>query len=240
MVSASEALTLPGSISESSAKQLPASVEVLMRTTYDLLQDCILFAIEKRSAADFIAWRSASFAQYSNAVLELPALVRFAVPAHVVERLNREFFCELEADIRDKGLAAFGSAVRDQAMFTAWTLRKISELLSQMPAPGNDLSGEKTEEVSKMFGEFISHAIWTRFHLHCLLTSLRVNKALYPEPLEAILEGLRPAVNAYALARRILDVLVPLQEPPVEPVEWDDEDRCLLAEATRDMLGEAC
>ena len=53
IVSAGEALTLPGSVSEGAAKQLPGSAEILMRTTYGLLEECILSALEKRSAADF-------------------------------------------------------------------------------------------------------------------------------------------------------------------------------------------
>ena len=33
----------------------------------------------------------------------------------------------MEADFRDKAVDVFGVAVRDQALFTVWTLRKISE-----------------------------------------------------------------------------------------------------------------
>lgn len=238
MVSAGEALTLPGVISEAAARQLPGSAEILMKTTYALLEDCILSAIEKRSAADFIAWRSASFSQYCNAVLGLPSLIQFVVPRHVIERLNREFFCELEADLREKGLPCFGAAVRDQAMFTAWTLRKITDLLAQIPSTPVIAEEAKAREVCQMITDFIFHAVWTRFHLHCLVTSMRANKAVYPEPLEVILDGLRSAVNAYALARRTLDIMAPLPEPKAEPFEWDDEDVGLLAESGRDMLSE--
>jgi hypothetical protein len=235
--SAGEALGIPGSISEGAARQLPGSAEILMRTTNGLLEDCILSAIEKRTAADFIAWRGESFDQYFNAVLGLPSLIKLVVPQHLIDRLNREFFCELEADLRDKGLAAFGLAVRDQAMFTSWTLRKISDLVAQIPVAPK-INSTKVAEVREIVSEFIFQAIWTRFHLHCLVTSMRANKVIYPEPLEVILDGLRSAVNAYALARRAVDALAPIPMPKAELLEWDDEDSSLLAEAGLEALSE--
>jgi hypothetical protein len=238
MTSTGEALTLPGSISESTAKQLSGSADVLLRTTFGLLEECIISAIEKRSAADFKVWREQNFAAYFNAVLGLPSLMKFAVPTHVIERLNREFFCELEADLRDRGVQAFGSAVRDQAMFTAWTLRKITDLIAQIPADSSKTIQEQKSHLTQLVIEFACSGIWARFHLHCLVSSLRLGKPIYPEPLELILEGLRAAVNTYAIARRLLDALSPLPTPQMDRTEWDSEDDELLAEASRDMLAE--
>jgi hypothetical protein len=51
----------------------------------------------------------------------------------------------MEADFRDKGLDSFGSAVRDQALFTVWTLRKISELVTQIVAIKLDDSKKKND-----------------------------------------------------------------------------------------------
>jgi hypothetical protein len=53
-----------------------------------------------------------------------------------------------------------------------------------------------------------------------------------------MMDGLRSVVNAFGLARRLLDLIVPLPTPEMASIEWDDEDRELLAEATRDMLPE--
>jgi hypothetical protein len=238
MTSTGEALTLPGSISESTAKQLPGSAEILLRTTFGLLDECIISALEKRSAADFKAWREQNFAAYLNGVLGLPSLMKFAVPTHVIERLNREFFCELEADLRDRGVQAFGVAVRDQAMFTAWTLRKITDLVSQIPADPKNTTQAENSHLTKLVVEFACSGIWARFHLHCLVSSLRLGRPIYPEPLEVILEGLRAAVNTYALSRRLLDALSPLPVPQLDHIEWDSEDDELLAEASRDMMAE--
>ncbi len=230
-------LALPGPISEDAARQLPSDIEVLIKTTNRLLEDCILSAIEKRSAAEFALWRDESFPQYFNAVLGLGSLLKFVVPQQVIERINREFFCELEADLRERGRAAFGSAVQEQAIFTAWTLRKTSDLIAQLPASPK-VSASTAASVSEIGGNFILHAMRTRFHLHCLVTSMRLKKAIYPDPLELIIDGLRSAVNAYAQARRLLDIVVPLPEPKAESLEWDEEDAALLAEAGRDMKSE--
>jgi len=236
MLKAREALALPGSISEGAAKQLPVNVEVLIRTTHGLLEDCILAAIQKRSAVDFSAFVNDAFPQYFHAVLGLASLVKLVVPKHVIERIGREFYCELESDFREKGLACFGVAVRDQALFTAWTLRKISDILAQFPANPPYLQPEDAATASELANHIQVHAIRTRFHLHCLLAAMRVNQAIYPEPLELIIDGLRSAVNTYAMARRCLDIVSPSPETSPEAVEWDDEDAALLAESSREMF----
>jgi hypothetical protein len=226
-----ETLAFPGSISESSAKQLSASAEELMRNIFTLLENLVFSVIEKRTAAEFIAARGDVFPKYFDAVVALSNLIQILVQPEVVERLNREFFCELESDLRERGLTSFGAAVRDQAMFTVWTLRKISDLTSQMASININQNQQSADELAK---NCIYHAVVTRFHVHCLVMSMERQRPIYPDVLELVIDGLRAAVNAYGFLRRLLDLLVPL----VAPVEWDDEDRELLAEATRDMIGE--
>jgi hypothetical protein len=86
--------------------------------------------------------------------------------------------------------------------------------------------------------QLLFHAVWTRFHVNCLVTSIERRATLYPEVLELVTDGLRSAVNAYGLTRQLLDALAPLPEIQLEPIEWDDEEQELLNEAKRDMLFE--
>lgn len=209
-----------------------------MRSAHAALEDLILTVIERRSANEFVAARIAMYPTYCRAALALPQLVRVVVPPHIIERLNREFLCELEADLREHGLAFFGGAVRDQAMFTAWTLRKIMDLTTQIPETAT-VDQNQLPALADITTQFVQHAIWMRFHLHCLVSSMRSNKVIFPEPLDLILDGLRSAVNAYGLARRALDLLAPQAHAKLELQEWDDEDAGLLAEASRDMSLEA-
>jgi hypothetical protein len=229
-----ETLAFPGSISEGSAKQLPASADELLRNIFALLENLVLSVIEKRTAAEFSRARDEALPKYLDAVIALSSLTQLLVKSEVVERLNREFFCELEADLRDRGLIAFGVAVRDQALFTVWTLRKISDLTSQI-ASVRQVGETQKPAVEQLLIPCIYHAIRTRFHVQCLVTSMQTGRPIYPDVLELVIDGLRSVVNAYALVRRLLDIFVPLTAPEIAPVEWDDEDRELLAEATRDM-----
>jgi len=231
-----EMLAFPGT-SERSAKQLSGSADELMRNIFSVLEDLVLSAVEKRTAADFSTARNIAFPKYLEGVIALTSLIRIVVPQHVIERLNREFFCELEADLREKGLIAFGPALRDQAVFTVWTLRKISDLITQI-AGAAKTDVKPSQEVADLMRQLLLHAVWTRFHVNCLVTSIQRQATLYPGVLDLVIDGLRSAVNAYGLTRRLADMLVPLPEATLEPVDWDDEEQQLLNEARLSTLTE--
>ncbi len=152
-------------------------------------------------------------------------------------RLSHEAFSGMEAELREGALGAFGSAVRDQALFTVWTIRKIADLSERIgKAPA--LSRPQTVADFELFQNFALHTMMTGFNLDCLLRSMRLSKAIYPEVLEVIINGLRSVVNAYALVRRALDLRIPTLEQELSPVEWDDEDEALLREACADVITE--
>lgn len=67
---------------------------------------------------------------------------------------------------------------------------------------------------------------------------MQLHRPVYPQVLEVVMDGLRAAVNAYAWARRGLDLRAPKSEPEMTPIEWDDEEQDLLREATFDMVSE--
>lgn len=229
-----EMLAFPGA-SDRSGKKLSMSADELMRNISSMMEDLVLCTIEKRMAVDFKAARADAFPKYLEAVGALVSLIKIAVPQHVIERLNREFFCELEADLREKGLTAFGRDLRDQAVFTVWTLRNISDLSTQI-AVGAKTDIKPSPEIADTMAQLLFSAVWTRFHVNCLVTSIRRQAAIYPEVLELVIDGLRAAVNAYGLTRRLADQVAPLPEVKVDPVEWDEEEEALLNEARRDML----
>jgi hypothetical protein len=237
-INVGEMLAVPGFASEKSkaTKSLPKGVNALISNVLATLHQIVVYAIERRTAAEFLAARDEMFPQYFDAALGLSYLVRVIVPKHILEVLSSESFSEMEAEFRESGLAAFGTEVRDQAIFTAWTLRKISDICQQIDkAP---LSTALRREDSDIFDQFVFYAMRTRFSLDCLSKSMSCQKPIYPEVLPIILDGLRSAVNSYACARRALDLRVPQLEPQIAAVEWDDEDAQLLREATFDVLGE--
>jgi hypothetical protein len=240
VINVGEMLAAPGLLAlekSKTSRRLPANAERLIEGAVALLDELVLSVIEKRTANEFTAARDKAFPQYFNVALGLSYLIRVMVPRRTLEVLSGESFSELEAEFRENGERAFGAEIRDQAIFTAWTLRKISDICQRIDqAPLADgLKGQDFE----LFSEFAYYSMRTRFSLDCLSKSMSYRKALYPEVLPIVMDGLRAAVNAYAWARRALDLRVPAptQIGP-STAEWDEEDQALLNEATHDVLAE--
>ena len=234
----SELLAFPGSVSKRASEFISVRAEELITTISALLEEMVLSVVEMPTASEFAAARATIFPDYFNAVLSMSSLTQMLVPHQAMERLNREFVCELEANLRERGLRTFGAAVLEQAMFTVWTLRKISDYMLQISRAQLKNSDSQTEIDAKLVQESIFHAVRTRFHVHCLAVSMAHSKPIHSEAMESVVDGLRSVVNAYSLTRRLLDIIVPLQEPILGPVVWDDEDEALLREASFDAVFE--
>ncbi len=230
-------LAFLSSRSTKSARELSSSAGEVLTGMTAVLEQILTGMIETRTAAEFEASFKDAFPKYAAVVLALSSFVDAAVPSQIVERLRQESFCEMEAEFRDKALAAFGAEVRDQALFTVWTLRKISDLLRQIHAvPKVDASQRVLDK--EFARKFTVSALVAHFGLDCLTTALQAGSPVYPGVLETITDHLRSAVNAYAWARKGADLRNPNAEPKIEVVEWDDEEQQLLREATFDMLPE--
>jgi hypothetical protein len=111
-------------------------------------------------------------------------------------------------------------------MFTVWTLRKISELTTQIKT--TPLVAARKAEDEECCCNFNGNAIRAQFCLDCLNIALDDKRAIYPEVLEELVDGLRAMVNAYTWARRGLDLRIPSEEvfPQISPT--DDEDAALM------------
>lgn len=227
-------LAAPGLRCEANAEHLPVTAEYLVSSVASIAEKLVVAAIERKTALQFIAARENLFPQYFVAVRALSDLARIVVPRHSLDVITAHSFSESEAEFRDHGLSAFGSEVRDQAMFTVWTLRKISDLCQRIDEMGP--SPELGEADGELDRQFVFYALFSRFHLDCLLKSMQTHKSLYPEVLEVAIEGLRGAVNAYTWVRQKYNLRVPKAPPPGVDLEWDDEDKELLREANRELI----
>jgi hypothetical protein len=230
-------LTFVGVPSKRSARELSGSAEELFKGIKTVLDTMLLRAIEARTGAEFVVTRDDVFVDYYKTVSALSNLARVIVPARVLDRLVVESFSELEADLRDKGLARFGAVARDQAVFTVWTLRKTNRLISIIAAAGKVPEDLRAQDKELAFDFSIASRV-TQFHLDCLIASMHFDKAINPEVLTEICDGLRTAVNAYGLIRQGVDLRVTREEPVVAPYEWDEEDKELLASSMSDMEAE--
>jgi hypothetical protein len=225
---------LPSEI-EREPKQLSGVAEELLRSVVSIVDGLVRRAMEARTAEDFISIRQEVFPQYYAAMRALGDLVRIIVPKHAMDRLIAESLSELEAEFRDHGVTAFGADLCERGLFTIWTLRKINDLAQEiMKAPLKENKGPDAD----MAITFASSAVWTRFHVDCLVKAMKTHKPVYPGVVEPIRDGLRAAVDAYAWIRQSLDSCAALPEPELATVPWDDEDECLLADSMNDLKHE--
>lgn len=245
VVRAGDVLAFPAAIPQATSKQIPGSAEDLIRNISGVLENMAQSVISQQTGAEFRTMRDGVFPAYADAALALSKLLGVVLTRATLERLNRELFCELEADLRDRGLQSFGAPVRDQAMFTVWTLRKISDYLSQIAngaasaANTNQFTHEKLTQFIQLANECVHHALRTRFHLHCLMSSMTTGIRIHSDAFDLVIDGLRSGVNAFALTRKLLDIVVPLPETGDDAPEWDEEDEALLREASLDAVGDA-
>lgn len=221
---------------KSAKKQLSGSADEVVKTIASVLDQMVMGAIDKRSADEFRAARDEAFPKYMQLVLNLAGIVSAIVPPTVLSRLTGESFSELEADIREHALAAFGADMRDRAMFTVWTLRKIADLLSVI-AHGT-IAEEDGKKDKDFFVSFLANALMSRFHIDCLRASMKSGRAIYPDVLPVIDNGLKAVVDAYAWIRQAADLRSPTDVTECIPAEWNDEDDQLLRESMADLSHE--
>jgi len=220
---AERVLTFLASRSKRSGRELSAPIEEVFRGASAALEQMSLSLIEKRSAQEFEAAFAELFPKYVALTTSLSQIAIAIVPDESLDRLTREAICEMEADFRDQAAATFGSAVKDQAIFTIWTVRKINDIVSAIHS--KKITDESKKKQDKEFSDqFTVSSLVGHFSLDCLNIALRHNRPIYPEVMARVMDGLRSMVNAYAWARRGLALRSPHQEEPLEtnPDEGDD------------------
>lgn len=199
-----------------------------------LIDKLLIRTVREQSVEEFRATRSAVIGTYTRAVIAFAQLIEKVVPAPTIDRVIAESFSEQEKEFRDHGEERFGTTVKDQAIFTIWTLRKTSGVITKV-ASRDLLSPDLRQKDRELARTFSGATAWTQFHLDCLLTSIRHDIVILPVVLPEIVDGLRAAVNAYGHAREGLDLRVTTVEPEVVQYQWDEEDQMLLDSSMREM-----
>lgn len=237
-----ELLALVGFPSQRQARtQLSSSAQEFVRGMTALLDHLLLRAASASTREEFIKIRNENFNSYATAVTSLARLVRLFATEPALELALAEAFCEMEAAFRDHGVAHFGQAAKDQAMFTVWTLRRMSRYLSKITnaASSTPLSDEEKTQDEELARNYAWHALWAQYCLDCLLFAIRRDVTIQLAVLPEIIDGLRAAVDAYGYARQGLDLRTPRTEPLLEAVQWDEEDQELLNSSMDEMEVEA-
>jgi hypothetical protein len=227
---------VPFVISSSPKEVASGAVEDLVKNIGVVLQKFFLTAIEKRTATEFRSFYGEIFPNYSKIMYALGVLSAALIPRGMLEQMTYDSLCEMESDFRDNAIGAFGSSVRDQAMFTVWTLRKINDLAQRLSKTLANPSEEGKD--SHYSSSFMVHGLRMRFGLDCLLVSMHNRRPIYPEVLEVISDHLRSAVDAYAWLRQAVDLRHQAEEPTLPFISLDDEDREFIDASAHDFAAE--
>lgn len=222
-----KALSFLVSRSKGSDRALMPTINDVLKGCDEIVRNILRSAIEIRSGAEFQKFCVSALPKYVALKMAI-AQVATLVPHQVLERLKRESICEMEADFRDNAVEVFGTSVRDQALFTVWTLRKINELVLQIMAlPVDDSKKKEDAEYCTKFNLNVFVAV---FALECLRMAMETSRAIYPEVQDKLTDCLRTMVDAYTWARLAVEARVPMgMAEPLETVPaLDDEDRALM------------
>jgi hypothetical protein len=234
-VNFAELLQLVGLPSETErAAKIVDGAGKVVRNVVSVIDNLVTTTIERRTAEDFVAVRAVVYPQYFIAMRALGDIARIVLSKQTVDRLSAESFSEMEADFRQVGPSAFGADLAERGIFTVWMLRKIHDLAQEvLNAPL--LPEGTTPDHGDLGMEFVNLAMWNRFHVDCLIKSMRSNKPIYPDVAEPIRDGLRMAVNAYACIRKWADLCDPKPEPDLGPIESTPEDEAWVDDSMRDL-----
>lgn len=226
--------TLSAFLGESGSIQtdLVHSDEDLIRKLVSLLDNQLLGVLETRSLLEFVESRRGTFPKYIRARRALSDTMSNLASESDLEKISKLCSQALTEDLQKQRLR-FGDKLTDQAVFTLWTLDKVSALAQKVNQAGEPR--DKDADL-KLRSEYQSCVLWTQFHLDVLSAAMKFKKTIRVDVQDAICEGLRTAVNVYAILREALLLRASqtdLSPPPVLP--WDEEDEQLLAASMKDI-----
>ena len=169
-----ELLTFVGLPSKRSAKELTGSSQELFEGIVSVLNNLLLRAIDKQTAQEFVAARGEVFGDFFKTTRAMSNLARVLIPRGTLERMSWESFSELEADLTEQGLKRFGTAARDQAIFTVCAFRRTNRLLAKIAslgAPPKELQAEDRKIATESLSMPLGHSFTLSVSSHqCALT----------------------------------------------------------------------
>lgn len=213
---------------------LKRSDERLVRDLVSVLDRQLLAAIDTRTPQEFNDVRGRVFIRYVRALRALEDTVSNLIPSEAYGEISGNATSQLAADL-DNEVARFGEKLVEQSIFTLWTIRNIRALGVEICAAGDVAPDDRAADRTLLY-EYHNFSLWAQFHLDIVFAAMKFERPIAEPVRESICDGLRAAVNAYAIMR---DALY-LRRPPIEQsctnaLPWDEEDDQLLDESMRDM-----
>jgi|SRR5271157_4463943 len=232
-----EVSTLGSFIGQSSSVRtvLIQSDEELVRKLVSMLDNQLLGVLETRSVLEFTQARAEIWQKqkYVRARRALSDTMSNLASESKLEAVSKACMATLAADLQKQRGVRFGDELTEQAVFTMWTFARISAFAQKVQDAGE--ACDKDADL-KLNAEYQLHLLWAQFHMDAVVAAMKFKKTIRDDVQHVICEGLRSAVNAYAILREALALRVsPVQGSSPAALPWDDEDERLLASSMRDM-----
>jgi hypothetical protein len=106
-------------------------------------------------------------------------------------------------------------------------------------APKIAAAGAPRDEAADMQlnKDFHLTSTWARFHMDCVVAAMKFRRTIPEQIQDKICDGLRAAVNAYAIMKEARALRLPQVEEPLigDTLPWSEDDDRLLASSMRDL-----
>ncbi len=226
--------TLGSFVGQSSSVQtiLIQSDEELIPKLFSMLDNQVLAVLESRSVSEFIQKRSELWSNYVRARRALwDTMTNLTSPSSITAAIKISI-ATLAADLQKQRGVRFNDSLTDQAVFTLWTFEKISVLGETLQSAGEPR--DKDADM-KLGSEYHLVWFWAQFHMDVVVAAMKFKKTIPDDIQRVICDGLRSAVNAYAILKEAISLRVPVVATPALELPWDEEDERLLASSMRDL-----
>lgn len=192
--------------------------------------------LDSRSIQEFEARRQAAWPKYVRALRALSDTARnFVADDEFMSLMDKalDLFVQDFEKLRGR---QFTNELVVQAQFTLWTVKRLMALASIIDAAGQPPLADRNAD-SQMNKEFRLFSLWAQFHTDLTLAAMASHKNIPEEVQHEIAEGMRWAVNAYAIGEEALALRSAPPQPEDAPPNrvWDKEDEELLASSMRDL-----
>lgn len=208
--------------------------ERLLAQLFSIVEKQLLVVVSTCSEDEFLKKRAEIWPKYVRGLRALTDTMHNLVPESDMEAMMGGAGTSLSGDLEKQRGVWLGDPLTDQAVFTLWTLGKIRALAKAIHAAGR-APAEKRGHDLELLREYRLTSLWSQFHLDIAFAAVD-SKIHMPDAVQNhIIDGLRGAVNAYAVMREALSLRQPAADQAAADLPWDDEDEALLAESMRDI-----
>jgi len=211
--------------------------ERLLNELSKRLDHQLLTVLDSRSLEEFTAARGKIWPNYCRALRALSDTLRNMASEEEIARVSKLVVADLTADIVKERAARFNEKLADQATFTIWVFSKMRGMIDSLAVPPKP---ELRPKDLQLCNEYRLCSLWAQFHMDLVVAANKFQKTISDDVQNAMCDGLRSAVNAYAIMKEAYALRHPrAEQAPVAELPWDEEDEQLLAASMRELDGAA-